>query len=70
MADFLRVERVARRYDVSSGTIWRWSRNADYAHMKFPKPVKLGPATTAWSLEELDAYDEKLMAQRERNSMR
>ena len=65
MSQFLRVNAVARRYDTSPSTIWRWSREARFAHLYFPKPVKLGPNTTAWAVDELDVYDAKRVAERD-----
>lgn len=52
---FSRVQKVAERYDCSVQTIWRWVRQG-----QLPKPVKLGPNTTAWAEEELDAHDQAL----------
>lgn len=46
---YLSDRAVARRYDVSRATIWRWT-NTDPA---FPKPIKLGPSITRWRLDEL-----------------
>ena len=40
------------RYPVSPATIWRWVKSGD-----FPAPVNLGPQTTAWRVDELDAWD-------------
>ncbi len=62
---FLRVNAVARRYDTTTSTIWRWSREARFAHLNFPKPVKLGPNTTAWSIDELLRYDAERIAMRD-----
>ena len=36
---------------VSASTLWQWVRDG-----KFPRPVKLGPRTTAWSVESVRAY--------------
>jgi prophage regulatory protein len=44
--------RVAGRYPVGPATIWRWVKEG-----RFPKPVILGPQTTAWRVEDLDAWD-------------
>jgi hypothetical protein len=44
------------RYPVAGATIWRWSADETTG---FPKPVKLGPGTTAWRVDELDAWDAK-----------
>ena len=65
MANFLRVGRVADRYDCTTSTIWRWSREPRFAHLKFPKPVKIGPNTTVWADEELDTYDQRRLAERD-----
>jgi predicted DNA-binding transcriptional regulator AlpA len=65
VAQFLRVNAVAHRYDATASTIWRWSHEARYAHLNFPKPVKVGPATTVWNVDELDAYDAERIAERD-----
>jgi predicted DNA-binding transcriptional regulator AlpA len=44
------------RYPASGASIWRWSADDSTG---FPKPVKLGPGTTAWRVDELDAWDAK-----------
>ena len=43
------------RYPISPATWWRWVA-AGYA----PAPVPLGPNTTAWAVEKLDAFDAKV----------
>ncbi len=65
MSRFSRVNAVARRYDTTASTIWRWSREPRFAHLKFPKPVKIGPNTTVWADEELDTYDQRRLAERD-----
>jgi len=40
------------RYPVAPATIWRWVKLG-----KFPAPVQLGPQTTAWPVDVLDAWD-------------
>lgn len=57
------VQRVGRIFDVantkekkglvpvSAATIWRWVNDG-----KFPKPFKLGPNTTVWDLDQVDAF--------------
>lgn len=49
---YLGVRNVARRYDVSVASIWRW-----VAAGKFPKPHKIACGTTRWSVADLDAHD-------------
>lgn len=65
VTQFLRVNAVARRYDTTASTIWRWSREKRFAHLNFPKPIELGPNTTGWSDAELAAYDTKRIAMRD-----
>ena len=36
---------------VSRTTIWSWVKAG-----KFPRPLKIGPRTTAWRAEEIDAW--------------
>ncbi len=45
---FLNVAQVAKRYEVSTDTIWRWARQDD-----LPSPVKVGPNVTRWRLSDL-----------------
>ena len=42
---------------VSASTLWQWVRDG-----KFPAPVKLGPRTTAWSVESVRAYLQRVAA--------
>lgn len=42
---------------ISASTLWQWVREG-----KFPKPVKIGPRTTAWRVEDVRAYLEKVAA--------
>ena len=65
VTQFLRVNAVAHRYDTTASTIWRWSREARFAHLNFPKPIPLGPNTTAWAVDELDQWDAERVAKRE-----
>jgi prophage regulatory protein len=43
------------RYPISAATWWRWVKER-----KAPQPVKLGPNTTVWSEEQLDAWDAQI----------
>lgn len=49
----LTVAEVAARYGVSRPTVWRWVSSAE----GFPAPVKIGPGTTRWYIDDLTAYD-------------
>lgn len=35
----------------SPATVWRWA-----AEGRFPKPFKLGPNTTVWDLDQVEAF--------------
>lgn len=48
---FLRLPQVLARVPVSKSTLWGWVRDG-----KFPKPVKLGPMTTAWHSKDVAAW--------------
>ena len=39
------------RLPVSPATVWRW-----VAEGRFVKPFKLGPNTTVWDLDQVDAF--------------
>ena len=43
---------LAARYGVSRVTIWRWS-----AAQILPEPIKIGPSTTRWKLDEIEQRD-------------
>lgn len=49
---FTRVEKVAKRYDTSTKTIWRWAKKGT-----FPKPYKLTAGVTAWKNSELAEWE-------------
>ena len=54
---FLRVKRVAERYDTSPSTIWRWANEKRFEYLGFPRPIKIGPHTTGFELSALDKFD-------------
>ncbi|MBK8863536.1 MAG: AlpA family phage regulatory protein [Betaproteobacteria bacterium] len=39
------------RLPVSPATVWRW-----VAEGRFPPPFKLGPNTTVWDLDQVEAH--------------
>jgi prophage regulatory protein len=49
---FTRVEKVAKRYDTSTKSIWRWAQQGT-----FPKPYKLTAGVTAWKNSELAEWE-------------
>lgn len=53
---YLSVEQVAKRFNVSKDSIWRWKRNGE-----FPTAVKLGGTTTRWRLADIEEYESQLV---------
>jgi len=41
---------LARKYEVSQSTIWRWAKSG-----RIPLPLKLGPGTTRWDVAAVQA---------------
>ena len=55
---FLRLPQVLKLIPVCRATWWNGCKSG-----RFPKPVKLGPRTTAWKAEDIAALVEKLGSQ-------
>jgi prophage regulatory protein len=53
---FTRVEKVAKRYDTTTKSIWRWAKQGT-----FPKPYKLTAGVTAWKNSELAEWEQDPM---------
>ena len=51
IADLASTKLKAGRLPVSPATLWRW-----VAQSKFPAPFKLGPNTTVWDLDQVEAF--------------
>ena len=49
-AGFVRIKQILEVVPVGRSTWWNWVRSG-----KAPKPVKLGPRTTAWRVEDVQA---------------
>lgn len=47
----LRLPQVLAHVPIGRSTLWAWVREG-----RFPKPIKLGPMTTAWRASEVDAW--------------
>ena len=56
-AALLRLPQVLNLIPVSRSTWWAGCKNGRY-----PKPVKIGPRTTAWRAEDIKALLRKLSA--------
>ena len=48
---FIRLPELITMLSVSKPTIWRWVSIG-----KFPKPVKLGERTSAWSVADVEQW--------------
>ena len=51
-----RVDKVAKRYDTTTKSIWRWAKQGT-----FPKPYKLTAGVTAWKNSELAEWEQDPM---------
>ena len=51
---YIRAKSVAKRLDMSESSVWRLVQQGI-----LPKPIKLTPRTTVWSVSEIDAAIEK-----------
>ena len=51
IADLATTKHRAGRLPISPATLWRW-----VAQSKFPAPFKLGPNTTVWDLDQVEAF--------------
>ena len=52
---YIRVKEVLRYIPVSKSTWWSGVKSGRY-----PKPVKLGPRTTAWRVQDIRNYIESV----------
>ena len=46
-------------------TIRRWATHPDYAHLNFPKPIKLGDNSVGFIEEEIDVWLAEQAAKRD-----
>lgn len=49
---FVSDRELAKRYDVSRPTIWRWRHTRD-----FPAPIALSPGCSRWKLADVEAWE-------------
>lgn len=52
---YVRLTEIVRVFPIGKSTWW-----AGVKEGRFPKPVKLGPRTTAWRVEDIRALLERL----------
>lgn len=51
---------LAARYGVCRATIWQWSKTGN-----LPRPLRLGPSCTRWSLAEIERHEADRAAARD-----
>ena len=51
----LRIKEVLARLSISRSSFLEWCRTG-----RFPQPIKIGPRTTVWKAEDIDAFIENL----------
>ena len=51
----LRIHQVLDRIPISESAYWEGCRTG-----RFPQPIKLGPRTTVWREEDIDAFIDSL----------
>jgi len=50
---FLSDSQIAKRYDVTRQTVWRWAANDP----KFPNSIKFSAGCTRWRLSDIEAWE-------------
>ena len=51
----LRIDEVMARLSISKSSVWEGCRTG-----RLPQPIKIGPRTTVWKAEDIDAFIENL----------
>ena len=51
----LRLHQVLARVPISKSSWWEGCRSG-----RFPQPIKIGPRTTVWRAEDIDAFIDNL----------
>ena len=55
LSGFMRLPQILQLIPISKSAWWQGCRDG-----RFPKPVKLGPKTTAWRVEDIAALIESI----------
>ena len=58
LTGFMRLPQILQLIPVSKSTWWQGCREG-----RFPKPVKLGPKTTAWRVADITSLIERIGSQ-------
>lgn len=59
----LDVRTVARLLGISLRHVWRLSAIAEAGQGDFPRPLRLGPKTIRWRLQDVEKYIEAVAAE-------
>ena len=51
----LRIDEVMARLSISKSSFWEGCRTG-----RLPQPIKIGPRTTVWKSEDIDAFIDSL----------
>lgn len=57
---YLSDKQLGERFSVARGTIWRWHRTDP----QFPRAVTLSSGCTRWRLEDIEAWEAQVVAER------
>ena len=57
MSKLIRDIEVAKRFDISRGTVWEWVKNGT-----LPPPIRLGPRAVRWRESDLENWLEQRAA--------
>lgn len=57
---YLSDRQLADRFSVTRATVWRWHR----IDPNFPRAISLSPGCTRWRLQEIEAWESKVVADR------
>lgn len=49
---FIRMNQLLERIPLSKSTLWTWAKDG-----RFPKPVRLGPRSTAWRIADIEKWE-------------
>ena len=63
--NILRPKATAVKCGVAPITVHRWATDPKYAHMGFPKPIRLGDNSVGYIEKEVDAFLAEQAAKRD-----
>lgn len=54
---YISVNEISKIFNVSTGTVWRWTRNG-----ALPQPLRLSPGCTRWRAEDVELFEARAIA--------